>query len=171
METIDYQPGDVAGISSVTVLISGRNAYGYLRSEKGVHRLVRISPFDSAGRRHTSFASIDVLPELDDSVDIDINPSDLRIDVYRASGAGGQHVNKTSSAVRITHEPTGIVVASQAQRSQLQNRETAMNMLKAKLYELEEEKKAKEKAALEAFSSILVGDRKFVLMFSILTQW
>ena len=149
VETLDYQPGDVAGISSVTLLISGHNAYGYLRSEKGVHRLVRISPFDSAGRRHTSFASVDVLPELDDSVEVDINPADLKVDVYRASGAGGQHVNKTSSAVRITHEPTGIVVASQAQRSQLQNRQTAMNMLKAKLYELEEEKKAKEKAALE----------------------
>ena len=149
VETLDYQSGDVAGISSVTLLISGHNAYGYLRSEKGVHRLVRISPFDSAGRRHTSFASVDVLPELDDSVEVDINPADLKVDVYRASGAGGQHVNKTSSAVRITHEPTGIVVASQAQRSQLQNRQTAMNMLKAKLYELEEEKKAKEKAALE----------------------
>ncbi|TDG71529.1 hypothetical protein C5L31_001746 [Secundilactobacillus malefermentans] len=149
VETVDYQPGDVAGINSVTLLIKGHNAYGYLRSEKGVHRLVRLSPFDSAGRRHTSFASVDVLPELDDSVDIEINPADLRVDVYRASGAGGQHVNKTSSAVRITHEPTGIVVASQAQRSQLQNRQTAMNMLKAKLYELEESKKAKEKAALE----------------------
>lgn len=149
VETLDYQAGDVAGINSVTLLISGHNAYGYLRSEKGVHRLVRISPFDSAGRRHTSFASVDVLPELDDSVNIDINPADLKVDVYRASGAGGQHVNKTSSAVRITHEPTGIVVASQAQRSQLQNRQTAMNMLKAKLYELEEEKKAKQKAAIE----------------------
>ncbi|WP_203649588.1 peptide chain release factor 2 [Secundilactobacillus yichangensis] len=149
VETLDYQAGEVAGISSVTILISGHNAYGYLRSEKGVHRLVRISPFDSAGRRHTSFASVDVLPELDDSVNIEINPADLKVDVYRASGAGGQHVNKTSSAVRITHEPTGIVVASQAQRSQLQNRQTAMNMLKAKLYEREEEKKAKQKAAIE----------------------
>lgn len=149
VETLDYQAGEVAGISSVTILISGHNAYGYLRSEKGVHRLVRISPFDSAGRRHTSFASVDVLPELDDSVNVEINPADLKVDVYRASGAGGQHVNKTSSAVRITHEPTGIVVASQAQRSQLQNRQTAMNMLKAKLYEREEEKKAKQKAAIE----------------------
>ncbi|KRM75423.1 peptide chain release factor 2 [Secundilactobacillus collinoides] len=149
VETLDYQAGDVAGINSVTLLISGHNAYGYLRSEKGVHRLVRISPFDSAGRRHTSFASVDVLPELDDSVNIDINPADLKVDVYRASGAGGQHVNKTSSAVRITHLPTGIVVASQAQRSQLQNRQTALGMLRAKLYEREEEKKAKEKAALE----------------------
>ncbi|MGQ4559438.1 peptide chain release factor 2 [Levilactobacillus hammesii] len=146
---LDYQPGEVAGLSSTTLLIAGHNAYGYLRSEKGVHRLVRISPFDSAGRRHTSFVSVDVLPELDDTVDIDINPADLKIDVYRASGAGGQHVNKTSSAVRITHIPTGIVTQSQAQRSQLQNRQTALGMLRAKLYEREEEKKAQEKAAIE----------------------
>ncbi len=146
---LDYQPGDVAGLSSATLLIAGHNAYGYLRSEKGVHRLVRISPFDSAGRRHTSFASVDVLPELDDSVDVEINPADLKVDVYRASGAGGQHVNKTSSAVRITHLPTGIVTQSQAQRSQLQNRQTALGMLRAKLYEREEQKKAEEKAKLE----------------------
>ncbi|MCK8625052.1 peptide chain release factor 2 [Apilactobacillus xinyiensis] len=149
VEMLNYQVGDVAGINAATLMISGENAYGYLKSEKGVHRLVRLSPFDSAGRRHTSFASVDVMPELDESVNIDINPADLRIDVFRASGAGGQHVNKTSSAVRITHEPTGIVVSSQAQRSQLQNRQTAMNMLKSKLYELEEEKKAQQKAALE----------------------
>ncbi len=149
VETLDYQIGDVAGINSVTLLISGKNAYGYLRSEKGVHRLVRISPFDSAARRHTSFASVDVLPELDDSIKINIRPEDLKVDVYRASGAGGQHVNKTSSAVRITHLPTGIVVASQAQRSQLQNRQTALKMLQSKLYEREEEKKAEQKAKLE----------------------
>lgn len=148
VETLDYQVGDVAGLSSVTILISGENAYGYLKAEKGVHRLVRISPFDSAGRRHTSFASVEVMPELNDDVEININNDDLKIDVYRASGAGGQHVNKTSSAVRITHLPTGIVVASQAQRSQLQNRQTAMNMLKSKLYELEEQKKAQEKAQI-----------------------
>lgn len=149
VETVDYQAGDEAGIKSVTLLISGHNAYGYLRSEKGVHRLVRISPFDAAGRRHTSFASVDVMPELDDTVDVEIRPDDLKVDVYRASGAGGQHVNKTSSAVRITHIPTGIVVASQAQRSQLQNRQTALNMLRAKLYEREEEKKAQERAAIQ----------------------
>ncbi|UQS86984.1 peptide chain release factor 2 [Nicoliella spurrieriana] len=146
---LNYQAGDVAGIDTVTFMVIGTNAYGLLQSEKGVHRLVRISPFDSAGRRHTSFASVDVMPELDDSVNIEINPADLRIDYFRASGAGGQHVNKTSSAVRITHEPTGIVVSSQAQRSQLQNRETAMNMLKSKLYEREEEKKAAKKAQIE----------------------
>ncbi|WP_260150925.1 peptide chain release factor 2 [Lentilactobacillus hilgardii] len=149
VDVLDYQVGEVAGINSVSILINGENAYGYLRSEKGVHRLVRISPFDSAGRRHTSFASVDVMPELDDDVSIKISPDELKVDVYRASGAGGQHVNKTSSAVRITHIPTGIVVASQAQRSQLQNRQTALNMLKSKLYELEEQKKAEEKAKIE----------------------
>ena len=148
METLDYQAGDEAGIKSVTLLIKGYNAYGYLKSEKGVHRLVRISPFDSAKRRHTSFCSVDVMPELDGNIDIEVNPDDIRVDVFRASGAGGQHINKTSSAVRITHEPTGIVVSSQAQRSQFQNRDTAMSMLKAKLYQLELEKQEQEAAAL-----------------------
>lgn len=149
VETLDYQAGDEAGIKSVTLLIKGYNAYGYLKSEKGVHRLVRISPFDSASRRHTSFCSVDVMPELDETIEIDINSDDLKIDTYRASGAGGQHINKTESAVRITHLPTGVVVASQAQRSQLKNREQAMGMLKAKLYQLELEKKAQEAASLK----------------------
>jgi peptide chain release factor 2 len=148
VETLDYQAGDEAGIKSVTLLIKGYNAYGYLKSEKGVHRLVRISPFDSAKRRHTSFCSVDIMPELDENVEIEINPDDLKVDTYRASGAGGQHINKTESAVRITHIPTGTVVASQAQRSQLKNREQAMGMLKAKLYQLEMDKKAQEAAAL-----------------------
>lgn len=148
VETLDYLPGDEAGIKSVSLLVKGRNAYGYLKSEKGVHRLVRISPFDSANRRHTSFCSVDVMPELDDTIAIDINPDDLKIDTYRASGAGGQHINKTESAVRITHLPTGTVVASQAQRSQLKNREQAMGMLKAKLYQLALEKQEQEAAAL-----------------------
>jgi peptide chain release factor 2 len=138
---LDMLDGEEAGIKSVTVEIAGENAYGFLRSEKGVHRLVRISPFDSSGRRHTSFASMDVMPVLDDSVKIEINPEDLKTDVYRASGAGGQHVNKTSSAVRITHLPTGIIVACQNERSQFQNRDMAMKMLKAKLLELQEREK------------------------------
>lgn len=148
-EINDYEPGEEAGVKSVSVKISGKNAYGMLKSEHGVHRLVRISPFDSAKRRHTSFASVEVIPEVDDSIQVDIDPKDLRIDVYRSSGAGGQHINKTSSAVRITHLPTGIVTTSQAQRSQLQNRETAMNELRAKLFHLEEEKKREEKLALK----------------------
>lgn len=141
---LDFLDGDEAGIKSVTIQVIGDNAYGYLKSEKGVHRLVRISPFDSSGRRHTSFASSDVMPELDDSIEININPDDLKTDVYRASGAGGQHINKTSSAVRITHIPTGVVVACQTQRSQFQNKDTAMKMLKSKLFELKE-REQKEK--------------------------
>ncbi|MFC6324255.1 peptide chain release factor 2 [Companilactobacillus baiquanensis] len=149
VEIEDYQPGDDAGIKSVSMMIKGRNVYGLLRSERGVHRLVRISPFDSAGRRHTSFASVDVMPELDESINVEINDDDLRVDVFRSSGAGGQHINKTSSAVRITHIPTGIVVSSQAQRSQLQNRQTAMNMLKAKLFQKEQEEQAKRNAKIK----------------------
>lgn len=166
VEYIEETEGDVAGIKSVTLKISGHNAYGWLKSESGVHRLVRISPFDSGARRHTSFASVGVYPVIDDEIQININEADCRVDTYRASGAGGQHINKTDSAVRITHLPTGIVVQCQNQRSQFQNREAAWNMLKARLYELELQKReAKAEEQRDALSDIGWGHqiRSYVL--------
>ncbi|EGQ4298894.1 peptide chain release factor 2 [Staphylococcus pseudintermedius] len=149
VEIVDYQAGDEAGVKSVTMLVKGHNAYGYLKAEKGVHRLVRISPFDSSGRRHTSFASCDVIPEFNnEKIEVEINSDDITVDTFRASGAGGQHINKTESAIRITHHPTGIVVNNQNERSQIKNREAAMKMLKAKLYQLELEQKEQELAAI-----------------------
>jgi peptide chain release factor 2 len=165
-EIIDQSAGEVAGIKGATISMTGDYAYGWLRTETGVHRLVRKSPFDSGNRRHTSFASVFVSPEVDDDIDIEINPADLRTDVYRSSGAGGQHVNKTESAVRITHMPTGIVVACQSERSQHKNRSTAMKMLKAKLYELEFNKRnAAAKVLEDSKSDVSWGNqiRSYVL--------
>ena len=152
-DLVSINPGDEAGIKSATLLIEGENTFGYLRSERGVHRLVRISPFDSNARRHTSFASVSVMPDIDDTIDVNINEDDLRIDTYRAGGAGGQHINKTDSAVRITHLPTNTVVACQNERSQHKNKATAMKLLKVKLYELEEQKQREELAKI-------AGERK-----------
>jgi peptide chain release factor 2 len=152
-DILDYQPGDEAGVKSVVIMVTGHNAYGYLRSEVGIHRLVRISPFDASGRRHTSFSSVMVMPELDDTIEVDIIDKDLRIDTYRASGSGGQHINKTDSAIRITHLPTGIVVQCQNERSQHRNKETAMKMLTSRLYELGRQKQAEANEDLH-------GDKK-----------
>jgi peptide chain release factor 2 len=164
-ELLDYLPGDEAGIKSVTFAIRGENAFGYLKAEHGVHRLVRISPFDSGGRRHTSFASVTVIPELDDSVDVELNMNEIKIDTYRSSGAGGQSVNTTDSAVRVTHHPTGIVVTVQNERSQIKNRETALKILKSKLYMLALQKKQEELSSYRSDQANAFGSqiRSYVL--------
>lgn len=171
VEVLDMLDGDEAGIKSVTFQVNGENAYGYLKSEKGIHRLVRVSPFDSSGRRHTSFASCDVMPEIENDSDIEVNADDIRIDTYRASGAGGQHVNKTSSAIRITHFPTGVVVQCQDERSQFSNKERAFKMLKSKLLSIKIEEQMQKLAEFVVILRKSVGVARFAPMFSCRIPW
>lgn len=167
---MQYQPGEEAGIKSVTFLVEGDKAYGYLKGEKGVHRLVRISPFDAGARRHTSFASLEVMPQFNDEIEIEIKPEDLLIETKRASGAGGQHINKTDSAIRMVHKPTGIVATCQSGRSQIQNREEALNILKSRLLQLEIENQQKKIAELKGKPSLMSGAARFEAMCCILTR-
>lgn len=165
VEVLDVVEGEVAGIKSITLKINGAFAYGYCKAERGVHRLVRISPFDSNARRHTSFASVDVTPEIDDDIEVHLKPEDVRVDTYRASGAGGQHVNKTDSAVRMTHLPTGIIVSCQSERSQIQNRETCLKLLRAKLYEKQMEERKSKLDQMGGEKKRLHGDLKSAIMY------
>lgn len=170
VKLLDWLDGDEAGLKSATILIEGTNAYGYLKSENGVHRLVRISPFDASGRRHTSFASVEVTPEMDDDDSIVIKPEDIEVTAHRSSGAGGQHINKTDSAIRIVHKPTGIVVGCQTERSQLQNKETAMKMLRSKLAEIKRRENLEKSTIFAEINQTLSGDLRSARMFSCRTR-